>query len=83
MQGLTLGLSGGMTCTNCGAYAPPVVQAAVHMRMLGVPIVLWIWLLVIIVVSFVLGHDAVRGARPIPSATMPGRVIWRASTSPP
>ena len=55
MQGLTLGLSGGMTCTNCGAYAPPVVQAAVHRGMLGVPIVLWIWLVVIIAVSFVLG----------------------------
>jgi ribose transport system permease protein len=55
MQGLTLGLSGGMTCASCGAYAPPVVQAAVHSRMLGLPIVLWIWLLVIIAVSFVLG----------------------------
>lgn len=55
MQGLTLGLSGGMTCTNCGAYAPPVVQAAVHLRMLGVPIVLWIWFVLIIAVSFVLG----------------------------
>jgi ribose transport system permease protein len=55
MQGLTLGLSGGMTCTNCGAYAPPIVQAAVHDRLLGLPIVLWLWLAIIIIVSFVLG----------------------------
>lgn len=54
MQGLTLGLSGGMTCANCGAYAPPVVQAAVHVSLLGVPMVLWLWLGVIAVVSFVL-----------------------------
>lgn len=54
MQGLTLGLSGGMTCTSCGAYAPPLVQAAVHVSLLGVPIVLWLWLAVAIAVSFVL-----------------------------
>ncbi|MCB8876656.1 ABC transporter permease [Acidisoma silvae] len=54
MQGLTLGLSGGMTCTSCGAYAPPVVQAAVHHSFLGLPIVLWIWIAIIIVVSFLL-----------------------------
>lgn len=54
MQGLTLGLSGGLTCTSCGSYAPPVVQAAVHHGFLGMPIVLWIWLLIIIAVSFVL-----------------------------
>jgi ribose transport system permease protein len=54
MQGLTLGLSGGMTCTDCGAYAPPIVQAAVHVSLLGLPVVLWLWLGVIIIVSFVL-----------------------------
>lgn len=54
MQGLTLGLSGGMTCTNCGAYAPPVIQAAVHQGLLGVPFVLWIWILVLVAVSFLL-----------------------------
>jgi ribose transport system permease protein len=54
MQGLTLGLSGGLTCTSCGSYAPPVVQAAVHHGFLGMPIVLWIWLVIIIAVSFVL-----------------------------
>jgi ribose transport system permease protein len=55
MQGLTLGLSGGMTCADCGAYAPPIVQAAVHVSLLGLPVVLWLWLGVIIIVSFVLG----------------------------
>jgi ribose transport system permease protein len=55
MQGLTLGLSGGMTCPSCAAYAPPIVQAAVHDGLLGLPIVLWLWLAVIILVSFVLG----------------------------
>jgi ribose transport system permease protein len=55
MQGLTLGLSGGMTCPSCAAYAPPIVQAAIHNRLLGLPIVLWLWLAVILIVSFVLG----------------------------
>ncbi len=55
MQGLTLGLSGGMTCASCAAYAPPIVQAAVHSGLLGLPIALWLWLAVIIIVSFVLG----------------------------
>jgi ribose transport system permease protein len=54
LQGLTLGLSGGMTCANCSAYAPPIVQAAVHANVLGVPIVLWLWLAVIVAISFVL-----------------------------
>ena len=56
MQGLTLGLSGGMTCGSCGAYAPPVVQAAVHVNLLGVPIILWLWLAVIAAVSFLLAN---------------------------
>lgn len=54
MQGLTLGLSGGMTCPQCGAYAPPVVQDAVHVSLLGLPLVLWLWVAVIAAVSFVL-----------------------------
>ena len=28
MQGLTLGLSGGLTCDACASYAPPVIQQA-------------------------------------------------------
>lgn len=55
MEGLALGLSGGMTCTACASYAPPVIQAAVHDVWLGVPAALWLWLSVIAVVSFVLG----------------------------
>ena len=37
MEGLTLGLSGGMTCAACASYAPPVVQDAVHGSVLGIP----------------------------------------------
>ena len=40
---------------SCAAYAPPIVQEAVHDRLLGLPIVLWLWLAVIVFVSFVLG----------------------------
>jgi ribose transport system permease protein len=54
MEGLTLGLSGGMTCGNCAAYAPPLVQAAVHGRFLGIPAALWVWLAVAVLVSGVL-----------------------------
>jgi ribose transport system permease protein len=54
MEGLTLGQSGGMTCETCASYAPPLVQLAVHGHLLGVPAVLYVWLLVILVVSFVL-----------------------------
>ena len=55
MEGLALGLSGGMTCTACASYAPPVIQAAVHDVWLGVPAALWLWVIVIAVVSFMLG----------------------------
>ena len=54
MEGLTLGLSGGLTCASCASYAPPVVQAAVHGTFLGVPAVLYIWLLVIAAISVLL-----------------------------
>ncbi|HUA76956.1 MAG TPA: ABC transporter permease [Acetobacteraceae bacterium] len=54
VEGLALGLSGGMTCSACASYAPPVVAAAVHGVFLGVPAALWLWLVVIVVVSFVL-----------------------------
>ncbi|HEY6430465.1 MAG TPA: ABC transporter permease, partial [Acetobacteraceae bacterium] len=54
MEGLTLGLSSGMTCGACAAYAPPLIQDAVHGHLLGVPAVLYVWLLVILVLSFAL-----------------------------
>lgn len=55
IEGLALGLTGGMTCGACASYAPPVVAALVHDVWLGVPAALWLWLVVILIVSFVLG----------------------------
>ena len=54
MEGLTLGLSGGMTCQACASYAPPVVQEAVHGSLSGVPTAVILWVAVIAVVSFIL-----------------------------
>jgi ribose transport system permease protein len=54
MEGLTLGLSNGMTCSACASYAPPLVQRAVHGQIFGVPAVLYVWLVVILLVSFAL-----------------------------
>jgi ribose transport system permease protein len=54
VEGLALGLSGGMTCATCASYAPPVIAAAVHDVWLGIPAALWLWLVVVVVVSFVL-----------------------------
>lgn len=49
MEGLTLGVSNGLTCRTCASYAPPFVQALAHQGALP------FWLLVLIAVSFVLG----------------------------
>ena len=54
MEGLTLGLSGGLTCASCASYAPPVVQAAIHGSLLGIPTALLLWLGVLLVVSVLL-----------------------------
>ena len=54
LEGLALGLSGGLTCQACASYAPPVIQAAVHHEILHVPAILYVWLAVIAVVSLVL-----------------------------
>ena len=54
MEGLTLGLSGGMTCEACASYAPPLVQAAVHGQFLGIPAALYLWVAVAAMVSVVL-----------------------------
>ena len=54
IEGLALGLSGGMTCSACASYAPPVIAAAVHDVWFGIPAALWLWLVVIAAVSFVL-----------------------------
>jgi ribose transport system permease protein len=52
MEGLTLGLSAGMTCAACASYAPPIIQAAVHGHWFGVPLVLVVWLVIAALVSF-------------------------------
>ena len=54
IEGLSLGLSGGLTCAACASYAPPVIQAAVHHTIAGVPAILLVWLVVIAGVSAVL-----------------------------
>jgi ribose transport system permease protein len=54
MEGLTLGLSGGLTCGPCASYAPPVVQELVNGRTLGVPNGILSWLLIAVVVSVAL-----------------------------
>ncbi len=54
MEGLALGLSGGLTCQACASYAPPVIQAAIHRSILGIPAILYVWLAVIALVSVVL-----------------------------
>jgi ribose transport system permease protein len=58
MEGLTLGLSGGLTCGTCASYAPPVVQEAVHGSFLGVAHALYLWLAIIILISFVLSFTS-------------------------
>jgi ribose transport system permease protein len=55
VEGLALGLSGGLTCGACASYAPQVVAAAVHGIWLGVPAALWLWLFVTALVTFALG----------------------------
>jgi ribose transport system permease protein len=63
LEGLTLGLSGGLTCPTCAAYAPSLLQAAAHGSILGVPAILWLWIAIILVASFVLSFTAFgRGA---------------------
>jgi ribose transport system permease protein len=54
LQGLTLGLTDGFTCANCSAPAPPFVGDLVNGSALGLPGQLWLWLAVILLVSFVL-----------------------------
>jgi ribose transport system permease protein len=54
LQGLTLGLSKGLTCSSCTAAVAPVVRDAVTSRVLGVPADLFLWLGVIALVTFLL-----------------------------
>lgn len=54
MEGLSLGLSKGLTCQSCSAEAPPVVRSAIDGRFLGIPVGLYVWLGVILLVTFLL-----------------------------
>ena len=55
-EGLLLGLSGGLTCQSCASYAPPIVQAAVHATFLAIPVALWLWAAVTVIVTVVLSR---------------------------
>jgi ribose transport system permease protein len=54
MEGLTLGLSKGLTCGSCASYAPKVVQDAIRSNVLGVPADLFLWLAVAVAITFLL-----------------------------
>jgi ribose transport system permease protein len=54
MEGLTLGLSKGLTCGTCASYAPPAVRSAVRSDVLGVPSDLFLWLGIVVLVTFAL-----------------------------
>jgi ribose transport system permease protein len=54
MEGLTLGLSKGLTCGSCASYAPKAVQSVVRSDVFGVPADLFLWLGVAVVVTFLL-----------------------------
>ncbi len=53
-QGLTLGLSQGLTCSSCASYAPPVVRDAVTGNALGIPGGVLLWLGIALLITFVL-----------------------------
>jgi ribose transport system permease protein len=55
-QGLTLGLSKGLTCSSCASYTPQVVTDAVTSKALGVPSGLFLWLGVILLITFLLSY---------------------------
>jgi ribose transport system permease protein len=57
-EGLTLGLSNGLTCGACASYAPPVIQSVVHGHLWGIPTELYLWLLVIAALTFVLNFTS-------------------------
>jgi ribose transport system permease protein len=55
MQGLTLGVTHGLTCSGCLSPAPTALQDAVNGHVLGVDASLILWLVVIVAVTFMLG----------------------------
>ena len=54
MEGLSLGLSKGLTCSSCASYAPPSVQNVVRTDVLGIPADLLLWLGIAILITFLL-----------------------------
>jgi ribose transport system permease protein len=58
LEGLTLGVSQGMTCVTCSSYAPPVVRSIVGDRLAGVPTDLLLWLGVAVLMTVLLGATA-------------------------
>jgi len=54
MEGLTLGVSKGLTCGSCASYAPKAVQDVVRSNVLGVPADLFLWLAVAVAITFLL-----------------------------
>ena len=55
-QGLTLGLSKGLTCSSCASYTPKVVTDAVTSKAFGVPSGLFLWLGVVLLITFLLSY---------------------------
>ncbi len=51
VEGLTLGLTGGFTCSSCSSYAPPAIQTLAHGTLLGIPDALWLWAVITALVS--------------------------------
>jgi ribose transport system permease protein len=54
MQGLTLGLSKGLTCNACASYVPRSVGNVVNTKLLGIPAELFLWLGVTLLITFLL-----------------------------
>lgn len=54
VEGLTIGLTNGFTCSACADSAPPIVQSAIAGRLLGIPTGLFVWAAVVIIVSVIL-----------------------------
>jgi hypothetical protein len=52
MGDLSLGVSKGFACESFPAEAPPVVRSATGGRFLGIPIDLYLWLGMILLVTF-------------------------------
>ncbi len=54
MEGLTLGLSKGLTCASCASYAPKAVQDVVRSDIGGIPADLFLWAGIAVLITFLL-----------------------------